>query len=89
MKHCNRLTTVLAFAIAVAAPPSAGAQTKDPIKLAIGVDAAYVPIYHSKQSKLFEKHGVNVELSSPRAETRSTRLQPASCRWAAPPSRQP
>ena len=38
------------------------AAAKEPIKLAIGVDAAYVAIYLSKQAKLFEKHGVNVEL---------------------------
>ena len=44
------------------APAAAQAQTKEPIKIAIGVDAAFVPLYLSKQNKLFEKHGVNVEL---------------------------
>src|SRR6266849_294863 len=63
MSHRNRLTAAtLAFSIAVAMSAPAGAQTKEPIKLAIGVDAAYVAIYLSKQAKLFEKHGVNVEL---------------------------
>jgi NitT/TauT family transport system substrate-binding protein len=62
MNHRKRLTAALAFSIAVALSPSADAQTKEPIKLAVGVDAAYVPIYLSKQSKLFEKHGVNLEL---------------------------
>src|SRR5262245_4196954 len=62
MNHGNRLIAALAFSIVAALPLSAGAQSKDPIKLAIGVDAAYVPIYLSKQAKLFEKHGLNVEL---------------------------
>ncbi len=62
MNHRNVLTAALALSIVVALSPSPSAQTKDPIKLAIGVDAAYVPIYLSKQAKLFEKHGVNVEL---------------------------
>ena len=62
MSYRNCLTAALAFSIAVALSGPAGAQTKEPIKLAIGVDAAYVPIYLSKQAKLFEKHGVNVEL---------------------------
>jgi NitT/TauT family transport system substrate-binding protein len=62
MKHRNRFTAALALSIAVAMSSAAGAQTKEPIKLAVGVDAAYVPIYLSKQAKLFEKHGVNVEL---------------------------
>ena len=51
-----------AFALAVALAPAAHAQSKEPIKIAIGVDAAFVPLYLSKQNKLFEKHGVNVEL---------------------------
>src|SRR5262245_18134244 len=62
MNHGNRLTAALAFTIAAALSLPAGAQSRDPIKLAIGVDAAYVPIYLSKQAKLFEKHGVYVEL---------------------------
>jgi len=36
--------------------------TNEPIKIAVGVDSAYVSLYLSKQHKLFEKHGVNVEL---------------------------
>jgi NitT/TauT family transport system substrate-binding protein len=62
MNYRKRLTAALAFSIAVVLSPSADAQTKEPIKLAVGVDAAYVAIYLSKQSKLFEKHGVNIEL---------------------------
>ena len=62
MNYRNRLTAALAFSFVAALSAPAGAQTKEPIKLAIGVDAAYVPIYLSKQAKLFEKHGVNVEL---------------------------
>ena len=51
-----------AFALAFALSSAAHAQSKEPIKIAIGVDAAFVPLYLSKQNKLFEKHGVNVEL---------------------------
>ena len=89
MNHRNRLTAALAFSIAAALSAPAGAQTKEPIKLAIGVDAAYVPIYLSKQAKLFEKHGVNVELVQfTQGGTRSTRSPPASPRWVARPNRQ-
>ena len=35
---------------------------KDPIKIAVGVNSAFVAAYVAKRSKLFEKHGVNVEL---------------------------
>jgi NitT/TauT family transport system substrate-binding protein len=62
MNYRKYLIVALAFSIAVASAPLALAQTKAPIKLAVGVDAAYVPMYLSKQGKLFEKHGVNVEL---------------------------
>ena len=62
MSRIHRTACALAFTLTMAMAPAANAQSKEPIKLAIGVDAAYVPIYLSKQSKLFEKHGVNVEL---------------------------
>src|SRR4051812_39840986 len=62
MKRIQRTAGTLAFAMAIALSPSAHAQSKEPIKIAIGVDAAFVPLYLSKQNKLFEKHGVNVEL---------------------------
>src|SRR5947199_359919 len=58
MSYRNCLTAALAFSIAAALSAPAGAQTKEPVKLAIGVDAAYVPIYLSKQAKLFEKVGI-------------------------------
>jgi NitT/TauT family transport system substrate-binding protein len=48
--------------LAIALTPAAHAQTNEPVKLAIGVDAAYVSIYLAKQNKLFEKHGANVEV---------------------------
>jgi NitT/TauT family transport system substrate-binding protein len=48
--------------LAVLLTPAAHAEINEPAKLAIGVDAAYVAIYLSKQNKLFEKHGVNVEV---------------------------
>jgi NitT/TauT family transport system substrate-binding protein len=51
----------LSIVLAIALTP-AHAQINEPVKLAIGVDAAYVAIYLSKQNKLFEKHGVNVEV---------------------------
>lgn len=56
------LIAAFAFPIAVALVPSAMAQSKEPVKLGIGVDTAYAPMYVSKQRKLFEKHGVNVDL---------------------------
>jgi NitT/TauT family transport system substrate-binding protein len=62
MNRIHRVTGALAFASAIALSPAAHAQSKDPIKIAVGVDAAFVPLYFSKQNKLFEKHGVNVEL---------------------------
>jgi NitT/TauT family transport system substrate-binding protein len=62
MNRIRRMTGTLVFAIALGLSPAAQAQGKDPIKIAIGVDAAFVPLYLSKQNKLFEKHGVNVEL---------------------------
>lgn len=62
MNDRRSLIVMFAFCVAVALSPPAGAQTKEPIKLALGVDAAYAPMYLAKQAKLFEKHGVNVEL---------------------------
>ena len=62
MMRLHQTAGALAFALAVALAPAAHAQSKEPIKIAIGVDAAFVPLYLSKQNKLFEKHGVNVEL---------------------------
>lgn len=62
MKRHQYLTALLAFALAVSLSPLAGAQTKDLVKLGIGVDAAYAPMYLAKQRKLFAKNGLNVEL---------------------------
>ena len=62
MSYRRRLTAAFAFSMAAALSHGAAAQTKEPVKIAIGVDAAYVALYVSKQDKLFEKHGVNVEL---------------------------
>src|SRR5262249_12880635 len=63
-----RAGTVLVVALALGAttallPPPASAQSlsKDKIRLAIGVDAAYSPIYYAKQAKLFEAAGLNIE----------------------------
>jgi NitT/TauT family transport system substrate-binding protein len=56
------LTAAFAFSIMALLSEAAAAQTKEPVKVGIGVDAAYVPLYLSKQDKLFAKHGVNVEL---------------------------
>jgi NitT/TauT family transport system substrate-binding protein len=58
----RRLTAALAFSVMASFTHAAAAQTKEPIKIAVGVDAAYVALYVAKQDKLFEKHGVNVEL---------------------------
>lgn len=62
MNYRKHLIAALVFPIAVALSPLAGAQTREPVKLGIGVDTAYAPMYVSKQNRLFEKHGVNVDL---------------------------
>jgi NitT/TauT family transport system substrate-binding protein len=62
MKRRGCLATVLGFAVAVGGAPLASAQTKDPVKIGVGVDAAFAPMYLGKQRKLFDKHGVNVEV---------------------------
>jgi NitT/TauT family transport system substrate-binding protein len=53
---------LLSISAAVSLLPRANAQAQEPIKLGVGVDAAYVPMFLAKQRKLFEKHGVNVEI---------------------------
>ncbi len=45
-----------------AGPAAAEALSKDLIKFGLGVDPAFSAIYYAKQQKLFEKHGINVEL---------------------------
>jgi NitT/TauT family transport system substrate-binding protein len=62
MKLFRYLVALLALSAAVALLPRANAQAQEPIKLGVGVDAAYVPMFLAKQRKLFEKHGVNVEI---------------------------
>ena len=62
MSRLHRTAAALAIVLSIALGAAANAQSAEPVKLAIGVDAAYVAIYLSKQDKLFEKHGVNVEL---------------------------
>ena len=62
MKRIHHTAGGLAFSLAVALAPSAGAQTNEPVKFATGIDAAYVSIYIAKQDKLFAKHGVNVDI---------------------------
>jgi NitT/TauT family transport system substrate-binding protein len=62
MSRLHRTAAALAIVLSIALGPAANAQSAEPVKLAIGVDAAYVAIYLSKQDKLFEKHGVDVEL---------------------------
>lgn len=56
------MAVALALSVVIGVTPMASAQTNETIKLGIGVDAAYVPMYLAKREKLFEKHGVNVEL---------------------------
>jgi NitT/TauT family transport system substrate-binding protein len=62
MRRLHNAAGVLGFALAIALASAANAQNKAPVKIAIGVDAAFVPLYLSKQNRLFERHGVNVEL---------------------------
>ena len=63
MTKLTKYLAALLVVSAAAAPASrVNAQTAEPIKIGVGVDAAFVPMYLSKRRKLFEKHGVNVEL---------------------------
>lgn len=62
MSRFHQTAGTLSIVVAIALIPAANAEVNEPVKLAIGVDAAYVAIYLSKQNKLFEKHGVNVEV---------------------------
>lgn len=62
MRQFAPVAAWLVFSIAVLASPAVYAEGSDPIKLAVGVDAAYAPMYLAKQRKLFEKHGANVEV---------------------------
>jgi NitT/TauT family transport system substrate-binding protein len=61
MQQFRRMAAWLVCSMAILAS-AAYAQGSDPIKLAVGVDAAYAPMYLAKQRKLFEKHGANVEV---------------------------
>jgi len=62
MRQFGRMAAWLLCAVFISASPAVHAQGSEPVKLAVGVDAAYVPMYLAKQRKLFEKHGVNVEI---------------------------
>jgi NitT/TauT family transport system substrate-binding protein len=62
MSRLHILAAALGLAAGIALAPAAQAQSKEPIKIAIGVDAAFSPFYLAKQEKLFEKHGLNIEL---------------------------
>jgi NitT/TauT family transport system substrate-binding protein len=62
VKQFGRVAAWLLCAIAISASPPVHAEGSEPVKLAVGVDAAYVPMYLAKQRKLFEKHGANVEI---------------------------
>ena len=52
------LALALGFALAAGAAPAQDA----PIRFGVGVDPAYAPMFLAKREKLFEKHGVNVEI---------------------------
>ncbi len=62
MSYRRCFATAFALSLLAALSHGAAAQTKEPVKIAIGVDAAYVPLYLAKQDKLFDKHGVAVDL---------------------------
>jgi NitT/TauT family transport system substrate-binding protein len=62
MKLVNYLAALLAVSAAISLPPRAQAQSTEPAKIGVGVDAAFVPMYLAKQRKLFDKHGLNVEI---------------------------
>jgi NitT/TauT family transport system substrate-binding protein len=62
VRRLHEIAGALTIMLAIVLTPAARAQINEPVKIAIGVDAAYVAIYLSKENKLFEKHGVNVEV---------------------------
>ena len=65
IRNCTRIA-VFAVAASLAAisafAQDKSALSKDVIRLGVGVDPAFSTIYYAKQQKLFEKHGVNVQV---------------------------
>ncbi len=55
-------TLLLTAAFATAAFAQDRPLSKDLIRVAVGVDAAFSALYLAKQERLFEKHGLNVQL---------------------------
>jgi hypothetical protein len=49
-------TAALTIVLLAATSCGAAAQTNEPIKIAVGVDSAYVSLYLSKQHKLFRRN---------------------------------
>jgi NitT/TauT family transport system substrate-binding protein len=62
MKNTRSLTAVAAL-LAAGAPGAALAQ-EQPVRMGLGVDAAYTPMFLAKREKLFEKYGVNVAIQT-------------------------
>jgi NitT/TauT family transport system substrate-binding protein len=61
-KFCGTTALAAIAVLAMAGIAAAQGLSKDLIKLGLGVDPAFSAIYYAKQAKLFEKHGVNVEV---------------------------
>lgn len=62
--HPRRILASLAAAICGFVTLSATAAKAEPIPIAVGVDPTFVAFFVAKQEKLFEKHGLDVDLIS-------------------------
>jgi NitT/TauT family transport system substrate-binding protein len=60
---CTRIASGLLLAGLLLAPGFAEAQ-EQPVRIGIGVDAAYAPMFLAKREKLFEKHGADVVIQT-------------------------
>src|ERR1700749_3653167 len=62
-KAMIRSARLLPLAASLRVPSTAFAQ-EQPLRMGIGVDAAYTPMFLAKREKLFEKYGVNVAIQT-------------------------
>jgi NitT/TauT family transport system substrate-binding protein len=62
MEKCSGV--VLSAICAVLLAASAAGAEEQPVRMGLGVDAAYTPMFLAKREKLFEKHGVNVNIQT-------------------------
>jgi NitT/TauT family transport system substrate-binding protein len=62
-KTMMRTARLIPFAACLLVTSTAFAQ-EQPVRMGIGVDAAYTPMFLAKREKLFEKYGVNVAIQT-------------------------